>query len=152
MGQPVVHFEVIGKDGQKLRSYYSELFGWEFGEVGPTNYAVVPRDGNTNADGMGTGGGIRTAPEGYTATSPSTSRFRTSKRRLRRRRASADADDGPGKVPEVDIEIGLFTDPEGHVIGVVMQPLRRKGPRPRGPSHYLRSSRRARRQGRALRA
>ena len=29
MGQPVVHFEVIGKDGDKLRSYYSELFGWE---------------------------------------------------------------------------------------------------------------------------
>jgi predicted enzyme related to lactoylglutathione lyase len=27
MGQPVVHFEVIGKDGDKLRSYYSEIFG-----------------------------------------------------------------------------------------------------------------------------
>jgi hypothetical protein len=54
MGQPVVHFEVIGKDGEKLRGYYSELFGWEFGDpVGPTNYAVVPRDGNTNADGVG---------------------------------------------------------------------------------------------------
>jgi hypothetical protein len=26
---------------------------------------------------------------------------------------------GPDKIPEVDIEIGLFTDPEGHVIGVV---------------------------------
>ena len=29
MGQPVVHFEVVGKDGQKLHRYYSELFGWE---------------------------------------------------------------------------------------------------------------------------
>jgi predicted enzyme related to lactoylglutathione lyase len=27
MGQPVVHFEVIGKDGDKLQRYYSELFG-----------------------------------------------------------------------------------------------------------------------------
>jgi hypothetical protein len=26
---------------------------------------------------------------------------------------------GPDKVPEVDIEIALFTDPEGHVIGLV---------------------------------
>ena len=26
---------------------------------------------------------------------------------------------GPDKMSEVDIEIGLFTDPEGHVIGVV---------------------------------
>jgi predicted enzyme related to lactoylglutathione lyase len=32
MGQPVVHFEVVGKDGEGLRNYYSELFGWEFGE------------------------------------------------------------------------------------------------------------------------
>ena len=29
MGQPVVHFEVIGNDGDELKSYYSELFGWE---------------------------------------------------------------------------------------------------------------------------
>jgi len=28
MGQPVVHFEVVGKDGDKLKKYYSELFGW----------------------------------------------------------------------------------------------------------------------------
>src|SRR6266540_1311764 len=66
MGQPVVHFEVIGKDGEKLRSYYSELFGWEFGDpIGPTNYAVAQRDGNTNGDGVGIGGGVGTAPEGY---------------------------------------------------------------------------------------
>src|SRR5437879_4576198 len=30
MGQPVVHFEITGRDPVKLRSYYSELFGWEF--------------------------------------------------------------------------------------------------------------------------
>ena len=28
MGQPVVHFEVVGKDGEKLQSYYAELFDW----------------------------------------------------------------------------------------------------------------------------
>ena len=26
MGQPVVHFEVVGKDGDKLQSYYAEMF------------------------------------------------------------------------------------------------------------------------------
>ena len=25
MGQPVVHFEVVGRDGEKLQSYYAEL-------------------------------------------------------------------------------------------------------------------------------
>jgi hypothetical protein len=28
MGQPVVHFQVVGKDGDKLQAYYSQLFGW----------------------------------------------------------------------------------------------------------------------------
>lgn len=30
MPQPVVHFEVIGKDPTRLRKYFGELFGWEF--------------------------------------------------------------------------------------------------------------------------
>lgn len=37
MGKPVVHFEVIGKDGGKLQSYYSELFGWEIDANNPTS-------------------------------------------------------------------------------------------------------------------
>src|SRR2546426_963711 len=65
MGQPVVHFEIIGKDGERLRSYYSELFGWEIDADNPMNYGMIQRDGNTNADGLGIGGGIGTGPEGY---------------------------------------------------------------------------------------
>ena len=30
MAQPVVHFEIIGKDPMRLRSYYGDLFGWDF--------------------------------------------------------------------------------------------------------------------------
>jgi predicted enzyme related to lactoylglutathione lyase len=121
MGQPVVHFEVIGKDGEKLRSYYSELFGWEFGDViGPTSYAVVPRDRNTNADGVGIGGGVGTAPEGYGGHVT----FYVEVPDVEAALAKAESLGGtrmmgPDKIPEVDIEIGLFTDPEGHVIGVV---------------------------------
>jgi predicted enzyme related to lactoylglutathione lyase len=121
MGQPVVHFEVIGKDGEKLRSYYSELFGWDFGEpVGPTNYAVVQRDGNTNADGVGIGGGVGTVPEGYDGhvtfyvEVPDVEAALAKAESLGGKRMM-----GPDKIPEVDIEIGLFTDPEGRVIGVV---------------------------------
>jgi predicted enzyme related to lactoylglutathione lyase len=121
MGQPVVHFEVIGKDGEKLRSYYADLFGWEFGDtVGPTNYAVVPRDGNTNADGIGIGGGVGTAPEGYDGhvtfyvEVPDVEAALAKAESLGGKRMM-----GPDKVPEVDIEIGLFTDPEGRVVGVV---------------------------------
>ncbi len=66
MGQPVVHFEIIGKDAKKLQSYYSDLFGWEIKDpIGPMNYGVVPRDGNVNADGAGIGGGVGGGMDGY---------------------------------------------------------------------------------------
>jgi uncharacterized protein len=121
MGQPVVHFEIIGKDGGKLRSYYSELFGRDFGDaVGPTNYGIVQREGNTNADGIGIGGGVGTAPEGYDGhvtfyiEVPDVEAALAKAESLGGTRMM-----GPDKIPEVEIEIGLFTDPEGHVIGVV---------------------------------
>src|SRR5262249_14003382 len=52
MGQPVVHFEIIGKDPARLRSYYGELFEWEFDTSSPvsetvsepTNYGFVDRN------------------------------------------------------------------------------------------------------------
>ncbi|MGI9099427.1 MAG: hypothetical protein ACR2H2_13230 [Solirubrobacteraceae bacterium] len=53
MGQAVVHFEVIGKDGGKLQSYYSELFGWEMDTNNPMNYGLVAREGNVSPDGIG---------------------------------------------------------------------------------------------------
>jgi uncharacterized protein len=121
MGQPVVHFEIIGKDGDKLRSYYSELFGWEFGDtIGPTNYAVVPRDGNTNADGVGIGGGVGTGPEGYGGhvtfyvEVPDVEAALAKAESLGGTRTM-----GPHKMSEPEIEIALFTDPEGHTIGLV---------------------------------
>ncbi len=64
MGQPVVHFEIIGKDPANLRSYFGELFGWEF-DVGspvaeavsePGDYGFVDRI--TTSDGTGIPGGV----------------------------------------------------------------------------------------------
>jgi predicted enzyme related to lactoylglutathione lyase len=121
LGQPVVHFEVIGKDGDKLRSYYSELFGWEFGDpIGPTNYAVTPRDGNTNADSAGIGGGVGTGPEGYDGhvtfyvEVPDVAAALEKAESLGGTRMM-----GPNKMSDPPIEIALFSDPEGHVIGLV---------------------------------
>ena len=41
MGQPVVHFEIIGKDPEQLRSYYGDLFGWDFDTSGSVSEAVL---------------------------------------------------------------------------------------------------------------
>jgi predicted enzyme related to lactoylglutathione lyase len=119
MGQPVVHFEVIGRDAEKLHSYYSELFGWGIDANNPMKYGVVQRDGNTNADGAGIGGGIGSGPEGYDGHVT----FYVEVPDVEEALAKAESLGGsrmmgPEK-PMEGIEIGLFGDPEGHVVGVV---------------------------------
>src|ERR1700709_1578479 len=64
MGQPVVHFEVIGKQPEKLRAFYGGLFDWEFDTASPVadavseagNYGFVDR--YTTPDGTGIRGGV----------------------------------------------------------------------------------------------
>jgi uncharacterized protein len=121
MGQPVVHFEVVGKDGDKLQSYYSELFGWEIDSDNPMNYGIVQREGNVNADGVGIGGGVGPGPEGYDGHVT----FYVEVPDVEAALAKAESLGGsrmmgPDKVPDGP-EIGLFNDPEGHVVGVVKQ-------------------------------
>jgi predicted enzyme related to lactoylglutathione lyase len=90
MGQAVVHFEVVGKDGAKLQGYYAEMFGWKMNADNPMNYALVePEDGS---QGKESPAGSARAPRATRVTSPSTSRCLTWRRRWPRRRASA----GPG--------------------------------------------------------
>ena len=119
MGQPVVHFEVIGKDAEKLRSYYSELFGWKIDASNPMGYGIVRREGNVNADGVGIGGGIGVGPGGYDGHVT----FYVEVADVEAALAKAESLGGsrmmgPEKPMDM-VEIGLFTDPEGHVIGVV---------------------------------
>jgi predicted enzyme related to lactoylglutathione lyase len=118
MGQPVVHFEVTGKNPEKLRSYYSELFGWKLGDpIGPTNYTVVER--NTNADGIGIGGGVGGVPEGYDGHVTFYVEVPDVEAALDRAQGLGGSRMmGPDQVPGGP-EIGLFADPEGHVIGLV---------------------------------
>jgi uncharacterized protein len=119
MGQPVVHFEVIGKDGEKLQSYYSELFGWEIDANNPMKYGTVQREGNTNADGVGIGGGVGTGPDGYDGhvtfyiEVPDVEAALSKAEELGGSRMM-----GPDEVME-GLVIGLFQDPEGHLVGVV---------------------------------
>ena len=35
MGQPVMHFEIIGEDPDRLCGYYGDLFGWSFDTPSP---------------------------------------------------------------------------------------------------------------------
>ena len=64
MGQPVVHFEIIGNDPEKLRGYYGDLFAWEFDSPSPVAQEVSEPDSYgfldlvTSEDGTGIRGGV----------------------------------------------------------------------------------------------
>jgi uncharacterized protein len=119
VGQPVVHFEIVGQDGEKLQGYYSELFGWSIDANNPMKYGIVAREENLNSDGIGIGGGVGTGPEGYPGhvtfyvEVPDVEASLAKAERLGGTRLM-----GPDEVME-GLVIGLFNDPEGHVIGVI---------------------------------
>ena len=119
MGQPVVHFEVVGKDGASLRSFYSDLFGWEINADNPMNYGIVQRDDNVSTHGVGIGGGVGQGPEGYGGHVT----FYIEVPDIEAALAKAESlggtrTMGPEQIMDT-VELGQFTDPEGHLIGVV---------------------------------
>jgi predicted enzyme related to lactoylglutathione lyase len=120
MGQPVVHFEIIGKDGERLRSYYSDLFGWEIDAANPMGYGVVQREGNVTAEGVGIGGGVAGGPEGYDGHLTFYVEVPDAEAALAKAESLGGSRVmGPDEVPGMGIVIGHFTDPEGHLIGVI---------------------------------
>ena len=119
MGQPVVHFEVIGTDGAKLQSYYSDLFGWEIDSDNEMGYGVVDREKNLGPTGIGIGGGVAGGPEGYAGhvtfyvEVPDVEAALAKAETLGGTRVF-----GPDTIMD-NMVLGQFLDPEGHVIGVV---------------------------------
>ncbi|MDT7725206.1 MAG: uncharacterized protein QOI21_1782 [Actinomycetota bacterium] len=124
MGNPVVHFEIIGSDPEKLRGYYLDLFGWEFHQGDavteavsqPGNYGFV--DGSSAGINGGVGGGETYesrvlfyvgVPDVEAALKKAESLGGT--RRL-----------GPEPATGGEFAVGHFTDPEGHLIGVAGPP------------------------------
>jgi predicted enzyme related to lactoylglutathione lyase len=123
MGQPVVHFEIIGKDPAKLRGYFGELFGWEFDVPSPVSAAVsdpasygfVNRMTTSDGTGIpgGVGGGARYQPHAmfYVGVADVAAALQQAER-LGGKRVM-----GPERAPS-GLVVGHFTDPEGNLIGV----------------------------------
>jgi uncharacterized protein len=123
MGQPVVHFEIIGSDPGKLRRYYADLFGWEFqtGDAAteavsqPGNYGFV--DGSTTGDGTGINGGVAGGEDHaphvvfYVGVPDVEAALQRAEELGGTRQL------GPGGTPGT-LVVGQFTDPEGNLIGV----------------------------------
>jgi len=119
MGQPVVHFEVIGTDGAKLQRYYADLFGWEINSDNEMGYGVVDREQNLGPTGIGIGGGVAGGPEGYAGHVTFYVEVPDVEAALARaERLGGSRVFGPDTIMG-NMVLGQFLDPEGHVIGVV---------------------------------
>jgi uncharacterized protein len=122
MGQPVVHFEIIGSDPATLRRFYGDLFGWEFDTSGPVaasvsragDYGFVnPPSGAAGVPGgVGGGAGYDAHVVFYVGVSDVEAALQHAERLGATRRM------GPERGPGGPVVVGHFTDPEGNLVGV----------------------------------
>ena len=111
MAQPVVHFEVLGKDGKKLQEFYGKLFDWNVDANNPMQYGMVA------AGEGGIGGGVAASQDGKPAVT-----FYVNVSDLAAALAKAESLGGKTVMPPMAVpggpEIAQFSDPEGNVIGL----------------------------------
>jgi predicted enzyme related to lactoylglutathione lyase len=112
MPNPVVHFEVLGKDADALKRFYGDTFQWELESVMPT-YAMVKTGGENDV-----AGGVGATPDGDGHVT-----FYIEVADLDAALAQVAANGGSTVQPPMDVpggpSIALFADPEGHVVGLV---------------------------------
>ncbi len=113
MAHPVMWFEVLGTDAMRLRQFYSGMFGWGFGANDPIQYGLVD-----TGEKRGIPGGIGVA---YPGTRPWVT-FYVETKDVATSHAQAEQLGGKVVVPRTqmpDVTLGVFEDPEGHVVGLV---------------------------------
>ena len=115
MANPVGWFEVVGKDGARLRSFYGDLFSWEIAPSGgEMDYGVVA------AAGKGIPGGIGSSADGDTGHVTFYVEVDDPAAYLARAETLGGRTvQPPTDIPGFDLTIAMFSDPEGHVVGLM---------------------------------
>ena len=110
---PVVHFEILGLNQKLLEEFYKSIFNWQIDPI-MEGYSLV-KPGSGIAGGIGAMGEQRQHVTFYVAVADVAA-------------ALADIESkggktafGPHPIPDGGIIAG-FTDPEGHLIGLVQGP------------------------------
>jgi uncharacterized protein len=115
MGNPVVHFEIGGKNAKKLNAFYAKNFGWKIDANNPMKYGVV-----ATGSEKGIAGGISPPPPSGPQTwvtvyisvpkiDPVLAKIRSSGGQIVMPRTVL-----PGMVT-----LAQFLDPEGNLIGLI---------------------------------
>ena len=112
MPNPVVHFEISGKDVTGLGQFYRDVFGWEITPVPTMNYETIAPGGPS-----GIGGGI-----GHTD-GPGRVTFYIQVDDLDAALDRIQSLGGKIVMPPIEIPnvvgLAMFADPEGHIIDLV---------------------------------
>lgn len=111
MPNPVVHFEIVGKDGRRLQQFYGELFGWTINADNPHGYGLV----DTGSGGIGGGIGTTDGPNWVT--------IYVEVPDLQATLQKAESLGGRTLMPPTEIPgaatLAMFADPEGNIIGLL---------------------------------
>jgi uncharacterized protein len=126
MGAPVVHFEIISRNSEQLKEFYSKLLGWEINSNNPMNYGIVMPQGKGIGGGVGSPG-----PDGMTHVT-----FYASVPDPQTTLDEAVSMGGAVVLPVTEIPgmvtYALFTDPDGNRVGIVKdQPMPEAKPKKR---------------------
>jgi predicted enzyme related to lactoylglutathione lyase len=113
MPNPVVHFEIVGRDGPALQKFYADAFGWKVDAANPMNYGMVDNGGE------GINGGISGGekPEDswvtvYIQVDDLDAAL------VKIEAAGGKTVQPPLEIPGV-VTMALFNDPDGHLVGLV---------------------------------
>jgi predicted enzyme related to lactoylglutathione lyase len=112
MANSVSWFEIIGTDGPKLRDFYGRLFGWHFHEAEGIDYGMI--DAGPGGIGGGIGSGTGTG-QSYVTVYVQVADINASLKQ-------AEQLGGKTLVPRTvipnQVTFALFSDPEGHLVGL----------------------------------
>ena len=115
MGNPVVHWELMSKDPEKVAAFYERLFGWKVEHRPDLNYRIV----DTQTEAGINGGIVRPDREGPW---PGNMLFYVAVDDLAAYRHKVEAAGGKIHVKEQEVpgmgRFSLFTDPEGRMMGL----------------------------------
>lgn len=114
MGYPIVHFELMGKDGEALRNFYSKVMGWKISTDNPMDYGIV----DTDSGGTSIGGGIASTEDGSNSAViyvevPDTDAV------LKEIEAAGGKTVVPTTVIPNMVTFAQFQDPAGNIVGLV---------------------------------
>ena len=114
MGNPIVHWELMGPDGGAMAAFYQDMFGWDSEAVpGFDQYFMV------SGDHAGLGGAVGKGSEQMPAYMTMYIEVASIDEHLAKIEAAGGSTVIPRTVVPETVVFAMFTDPAGNIVGLV---------------------------------